>query len=188
MIINYHKLMDMLLIASGIATLLFSLIVGVFALYLGFKFFSVLTRDIDEEAEIKENNIAVAVLAGAFIFSIGNVLKTTVDPMIQTLFNILSGSYSIGLLLLNIGIMLLQFGLALVIGTLMLWLGIRIFMNLNHNIREFAEIRKNNIAVAIITASIVITLSLFISGGLEKLLQTIVITPGIDNAGLKPFG
>lgn len=180
--------MDMLLIASGIATLLFSLIIGVFALYLGFKFFTFLTRDIDEEAEIKENNIAVAVLAGSFIFSIGNVLKTTVDPMIHTLFNILSSEFGPALILQNIGVMLLQFGIALVVGTLVLWLGIRIFMNLNHNVREFTEIRKNNIAVSIITASIVITLSLFIAGGLEKLLQTIVITPGIDNAGLTPFG
>ena len=180
--------MDMLLIASGIATLLFSLIVGVFSLYLGFKFFTVLTKDIDEEAEIKENNIAVAIMAGSFIFSVGNVLRTTIDPMIHSLFNALTGGYSLGFFFLNLGAMLLQFSIALTVGTLILWLGVRIFMNLNHGVKEFEEIRKNNIAVAIITGAIIITLSLFIAVGLEKLLQVIVITPGIGNANLKPFG
>ena len=70
--------MDFLVVLSGISTLILSLILGIFVLYIGFKMFSTLSRTINEEEELQKNNIAVAILSGSFIFAMGLMMKSSV--------------------------------------------------------------------------------------------------------------
>ncbi|MCK5154136.1 MAG: DUF350 domain-containing protein [Spirochaetales bacterium] len=181
--------MNLLVVLSGISTLLLSLILGIFILFIGFKMFSGLSKTINEEEEIQNNNIAVAILSGSFIFAMGIMMKASIDPLIQSIFRaIFYNDSGISGILGHLSIALLQFIASLFISISSLWLGVKGFTWLTHNINEFEEIQKNNIAVSILMASIIITLSLFLQNGLEKLLQVLQFTPGINNSNLTPFG
>lgn len=181
--------MNMLVILSGISTLLLSLILGIFILLIGFKMFSGLSKSINEENEIQNNNIAVAILSGSFIFAMGLMMRTSIDPLIQSIFRaIFYNNSGISGLLGHLSIALLQFMASLFISIISLWLGVKGFTWLTHNINEFEEIKNNNIAVSILMASIIITLALFLQNGLEKLLQVLQFTPGLNNSNLTPFG
>ncbi len=181
--------MDLLVVLSGISTLLLSLIMGIFILFIGFKMFSGLSKNINEENEIKNNNIAVAILSGSFIFAMGIMMRSSVNPLIQSIFRaIFYNDSGISGVMGQLSIALLQFIASLVISIISLWFGVKGFTWLTKNIDEFDEIQKNNIAVAILMASIIITLSLFLQNGLEKLLQVVQFTPGLNNSNLTPFG
>ncbi len=181
--------MDLLVVLSGISTLLLSLIMGIFILFIGFKMFSGLSKNINEEKEIKNNNIAVAILSGSFIFAMGIMMRSSVNPLIQSIFRaIFYNDSGISGVMGQLSIALLQFIASLVISIISLWFGVKGFTWLTKNIDEFDEIQKNNIAVAILMASIIITLSLFLQNGLEKLLQVVQFTPGLNNSNLTPFG
>lgn len=180
--------MKPLVILSAISTLILSLVLGIFVLYLGFRLFSRLTVTINEEEELAHNNTAVAILCGSFIFSLGYMMKSAVYPLVRDFFNILFGGGDTGRILLGFGLILLQFAAALFISTGTLWLGVRGFSWLTGNIDEFEEIRGNNTAVAILMAVIIITLVMFLREGLEKLLQVIRLTPGLSSGTINPFG
>lgn len=181
--------MNLLVVLSGISTLLLSLILGIFILFIGFKMFSGLSKSLNEEDEIQENNIAVAILSGSFIFAMGIMMKTSIDPLIQSIFRaIFYNNAGISGMMGQLSIALLQFMASLFVSIFSLWFGVKGFTWLTHNINEFEEIQKNNIAVSILMASIIITLSLFLQNGLEKLLQVLQFTPGLNNSNLTPFG
>jgi len=181
--------MNLLVVLSGISTLLLSLLLGIFILFLGFKIFSGFSKSIDEEYELKQNNIAVAILSGSFILALGLMMKTSVNPLIQSIFRaIFYNDTGLAGTLGNLSISLLQFILTLLISVASLWLGVKGFTWLTRNIDEFEEIKNNNIAIAILMAAIIITLALFLQNGLEKLLQVLRFTPGLNNNNLTPFG
>lgn len=182
-------IMNPTVLFSAVATIIVSLVMGVFVLFLGFRLFSRFTHSINEEEELQNNNIAVAILCGSLIFSLGYIMKSAVYPLVRDFFNILIYSdQGSGRIVLGFGLILLQFFSALVISIGSLWLGVKGFSWLTKNIDEFEEIRRNNTAVSILMAVIVITLALFLQEGVEKLLQVIRLTPGISNSGLTPFG
>ena len=181
--------MNLLVLLSGISTVLLSLVLGVFVLFLGFRMFSRFTSGINEEEELLKNNIATAVLSGSLIFSLGYMMKSSIYPLVQAFFNVLFYSEaSLGRALLGFGIIILQFLIALFISIGSIWLGIKGFTWLTRNIDEFEEIRRNNIAVSILMAVIIITLALFLEEGIGRLLQVIQISPGLNNNSITPFG
>lgn len=151
--------------------------------------FSGFSKSINEEEELQKNNIAVAILSGSFILAMGLMMKTAVNPLIQSIFRaIFYNDTGLTGTLGNLSISLLQFILTLLISIASLWFGVKGFTWLTKNIDEFEEIKKNNIAVSILMAAIIITLALFLQNGLEKLLQVLRFTPGLNNNNLTPFG
>ena len=58
-------------------------------------------------------------------------------------------------------------------------ISIRLFTYMTKNINEFEELKKNNIAVAILTAVIVISISLLVKESLYLLLETFVPYPEV---------
>lgn len=181
--------MDWFVIFSGVATLFLSLFLGIFVLYWGYHLFSRFTRNMDEEKELLQNNVSVAILAGSFIFSLGYVLKSSLKPLVQSVFRIMFyGEQGWLWVFTSLLSLLLQFAVTLALSILTLWIGLKTFTRLNRNIREFEEIKKNNIAVAVFTGVILITLSLFVREGLDELLQVLILQPEIQNNGITPFG
>lgn len=181
--------MNLLVLLSGISAVILSLALGVFVLFIGFRFFSKLSVGIDEEEELQKDNIAVALLSGSLIFSLGIMMKSSIYPLIQAFFNILFyADLGTGRILLGLGYILLQFVIVLFISMSSLWFGVKAFTWLTKDIDEFEEIRNNNIAVSILMAVIIITLALFLQEGIERLLQVMPISPGLNNSSLTPFG
>ena len=65
--------------------------------------------------------------------------------------------------------------------TLVIFISIKLFTYMTKNINEFQEIKKNNLAVAILTATIIISISLLVKESLYLLLETFVPYPEVPN-------
>ncbi len=178
-----------MVITAGITALLLSAVLGIFVLYFGYYLFTKLTRQIDEEAELRQGNPAVGIVGAGFIFSLGLIMETALQPFLQTLFNTaVYSSEGAGRIAAGLGLMGLQFLGTLLIAVLALALGLKVFHSLTRHIDEWAQIRQGNIAVALITAAMTVTLALFLRTGTEHLLDVIQLSPGVQSSTAAPFG
>ena len=62
-----------------------------------------------------------------------------------------------------------------------IFIAIKLFTYMTTDINEFEELKKNNIAVSILTATIIISISLLIKESLYLLLESFVPYPDIPN-------
>jgi uncharacterized membrane protein YjfL (UPF0719 family) len=182
--------MNQFLFLNGIFSLILSMVLGIAVIYLGFNAFKKINRNLDEEFELRNNNVAVAVVSASFIISLGVLMKGVIDPITQTIFNLVFLYQQVGVswsdALAMIGIAFVQFTVALFISMASLTLGTRLYMKLNRKTDEFEEIANNNIAVAIVVAAITLTLAMMLSSGMEIFLNTIIPAPPSLNENI-PF-
>ena len=180
--------MNQFLFWNGLFNLLLALLLGIMAIYLGFNAFKRINTTIDEEFELRNNNVAVAVVSGSFIISLGILMKSVIDPISQSIFNLAYQYQQLGVnygeVFSTLGIVLLQFTAALFLSLATLTLGTRLFMKLNRKTDEITEVANNNIAVAIMVGAITVTLALMLSDGMETFLNAIVPAPPSLNENL----
>ncbi|MCR9143493.1 MAG: DUF350 domain-containing protein [bacterium] len=173
-------------VLGGIVTLIVSILLAVIVIHLGFVLFQHLTVRINEAEELKQNNVAVAILSGGYILSLGLIVKSSLAPVLQTFFLMTYGDqFSAGEILIHAGFMVLQVLAALLIAVLALMAGLAIFSRLANHMDELAEIKNNNVAVAIVLAVILVTFALFIEAGVASMLQAIVPAPPIQSESLR---
>jgi uncharacterized membrane protein YjfL (UPF0719 family) len=180
--------MNQFLLWNGLLSLMLAMLLGTLAIYIGFNAFKRINPQIDEEFELRNNNIAVGIVSASFIVSLGIMMRGVLDPVTQTVFNLAHKFEQFGVsmqdVLSSLGVIVLQFGVALALSLATLTLGTRIYMRLNRHTDELEEIANNNVAVAIVVGAITVTLALMLAGGMETLLQTIVPTPPVFNENL----
>ena len=173
--------MNQFLFWNGLFSLVLALLLGIATIYLGFNAFKRINSSIDEEFELRNNNIAVALVCAAFIVSLGILMRSVIDPISQTVFNLIYLYQQLGIsyneVFLTLGVVVLQFTVALFVSLATLTLGTRLYMKLNRNTDEITEIANNNIAVAVLVGAITVTLALMLSGGMETFLNAIVPAP-----------
>jgi uncharacterized membrane protein YjfL (UPF0719 family) len=152
--------LEVILFGLGIA--LVQLVVGLAlamgSVYLGLNMFDKLTEGIDEMAELKKGNVAVAILLGAIIFSIANVVEGGVVTLTSSLTSGMSGvQMAAGLV---IGVVNLLVGIILAVFTI--YIAIYVLDKITTTIDEFKELKKGNVAVAIMMAAVLLAVSFVI--------------------------
>ncbi len=170
---------------QGLIELGISLISAIFIFLYGFKVYDFMTKDIDEVAELKSNNIAIAIQVSAFIFSMMILIKASLLPAYDTLGYVMDQSFTVGLLVVTIIRIVVYFVLAAILAFILLWLAMKWFMMLNKSINEMEEIKNNNIAVAIIIAILLISTALLLHHGLVAFLSGLVPKPEMSKKFLE---
>lgn len=131
-------------------------------------------RNSNEES----GNLAEAILFSSIILSMGMLIQETANPIMNAfrLFMNQDLSYqSIFFKLLKV--MSIYLGMSLLFGFVVNFIGVILFTSLTRNINEWKAIRENNISVALITAIIVIVLTLSIKDGLGLIFESWVPYP-----------
>lgn len=178
--------MDLLLLIAGLVQVVLALLTAVLFVYAAFSFFRSMTRNIDEMKELANNNISVGLLSGSIIFSIAYIVKSSIEPATDALSQVLRSADSAILDYLKVtGIMLGHILIAGILSFFSVYLALRLFMGLTRHLDELAEIRRNNIAVGILVAVIVISIALFIEPGVRTILESLIPLPptGIAEIG-----
>jgi uncharacterized membrane protein YjfL (UPF0719 family) len=179
---NFH------LIILGLIEILVSALSGIIIYFISLKIFTFLTKDIDETKELKNNNIAVSILVSSFLFCIMLLIKASIGPSMETLgfamIPINTSLKSVGFALLRIIIMFL---ISAVFAFVFLWVSVLVFMLLTSKIDEMQEIKKNNIAVSIIVAVLMLSLAIIILDPLKTLLKGFVSAPVISDVMKEPL-
>ncbi|MCX8197314.1 MAG: DUF350 domain-containing protein [Candidatus Micrarchaeota archaeon] len=154
----------------SLVQLIVGLVLAMGSVYLGLRMFDKLTESTDEMAELKKGNVAIAILLGAIIFSIANVVEGGVSNLTQTVSPGLSPMQLVAALI--IGVVNLVIGVLLAIFAI--YIAISVLDKITVGIDEFKELKRGNVAVAIMMAAVLFAVSFVIKGavvGMASLLS-----------------
>jgi uncharacterized membrane protein YjfL (UPF0719 family) len=172
--------MNTTVLIKGLIELGIAFLASIFIFFISFKFFTIVTRKIDDVEEIFKNNIAVALLAGAFLFGIMICIQQAVGSSMDNLSVIMNEeNLAPTTILLSVARIIVFFVLAAVFSFLILWLALFFFTIFTPKIDEWDEIKKNNIAIAMVLGSFLVITSLFLAKPLATLLDGLIPPPMI---------
>ena len=160
--------------AVGLAQLVLAVILAVVALYIGFSVLTRITKGLDEEKELAKGNVAVGIVVASVFFAIAFVVQAGVTGVSTGL----SKALGIGILTLD-GILIvcasffqLVIGIALAIGAI--YLALNVLDKLTKGIEEFEEIKKGNVAVAIMMGGVIISVAVIIQSGVVGITNALL--------------
>ncbi|MCX8202288.1 MAG: DUF350 domain-containing protein [Candidatus Micrarchaeota archaeon] len=146
---------------------------AILSVYLGLRFYDKMTKGIDEIKELKRGNPAVAIILAALILSIGNIVQQGVKQFD----NILLKGVSLPLFIVSFILAIVHLGIVILIAILTIYIAIRILDSMTVGIDELGEIKKGNVAVAILVASVVYLVSLVVSGAIGDISNLSIFNP-----------
>ena len=156
-------------IVVALLQLLIGLALAMSSVYLGLRMFDRMTEGINEMDEIKKGNVAVGILMAAVVFSIANVVQKGVGNLTTSIpLNMGMGPMIVGLVL---GI--LQLLIAVGAAAFSINLAIKVLDKITTDIDEMKELKRGNVAVAIVMAGVLLAVSFVISSGVEGLSHAV---------------
>lgn len=158
----------------GLIEILAALSIGIFILAITYQAVRAYGR---RRYDIQPNNLAYSLFTAAVLFSIGYLVSGVIQPLIS-LFRLLAtrDNDSINLALSFIGTGAIYIALAFACGVVIVVSGIAIYTFLTP-IDEFKELKNNNIGVAVIVGTIIITLSMMARDGVSLLIESLIPYP-----------
>jgi uncharacterized membrane protein YjfL (UPF0719 family) len=160
----------LILLALGILKVLISLVFSVAAVYFAIRFFDWLTKGIDEWKEIAKGNVAVAIYLAAFVFTVSLILEPGLSKLTTDISSFFSNGFALNILIW-FTFDLLSLILTIIISSLVLYVAIHLIDYLSHGMKKFEQLKKGNVAVAIILAAILIAVGLVIRQGVSVLVE-----------------
>jgi len=129
--------------------------------------------------DINQNNQAFGIFMASILFSVGYLVSGVIHPLLS-LFRILATRdiSTLQLVLSFLGYGALYISMAFAAALSVCFLGVIIY-NYITPIDEVAELKNNNLAVALVVGSIIITLSLMTYDGVELLIESFIPYPAM---------
>jgi uncharacterized membrane protein YjfL (UPF0719 family) len=148
--------------------------IGVFILALTYQTVKYIGR---KKYDIQPGNLAYSIFTAAVLFAIGYMVSSVIQPLIS-LFRLLAAnendSFKLGLSFIGNGA--IYIAMAFVAGVLVCFLSVAIYTSITP-LDEFAELRNNNVGVALIVGTITITLALLTKDGVALLIESMIPYP-----------
>jgi len=155
-------------IGLGVLQLVVGLVLAIASIYIGLSLFGKFTKGINEEEELKKGNVAVGLLMAAIILSIANVVQSGVVGLTSALTMGFSVNAIIG------GVIQLLVGIVLAV--LSIYIAINVLDKITKNIDEMEELKKGNVAVAILMAGVLIAVSFVVQAGVSGIAKAIGVS------------
>lgn len=147
----------------GIVQLIVGLSLAAFSITKGLQLLSRLLGGLDIWAEIKNRNIAVALLAAGVVISYTRVISGGIDAMTRSLFTLGAGGVLNGVIGLVAGV--INLFVAIAVASFAITVVFRVMDKLTSNIDEKAEFKANNPAIGAIYCGILIGVSSLVAAG-----------------------
>lgn len=161
-------------ILVGIGQLVVAIILAVAALYIGFYVLGRITKAMEGEKEIAKGNAAVGILVASVFIAIGVVIQSGVAGISTGI----SKALKIGILSLDgmvaIGASVLQLILGIVLAVAAIYLALNVLDRLTKGVMEFEELKKGNVAVALVMAGVIITTAIIIQEGVLGITAALI--------------
>lgn len=168
-------------IIIGIVELILSFLLGLLTVWMAFRWFARLTKELNEIKELQKNNMAVGILLSAVLIATALIVRQSIYPAMSTWQTFAHQGFDATSIAAAIGITLLSLILSLALSLLGIWGAVNVFCRLTSDIDEIAEIGQNNIAVALVLGTLIVVMGLFLSHGVLSLLSSIIPMPAFEN-------
>jgi uncharacterized membrane protein YjfL (UPF0719 family) len=177
-----HRLVNLAIgLGLAIISLFISLWLAMKAVEMAINMFDKVTEGMDEWEELRKGNVAVGILMAAVIMAVGNIISSSVTGLSGALMHPkLEVAYA-----LQVVVAVINLVIGLWIGTYVIGLAIKILDKMTKNIEEMKEIAKGNVAVAIMVAGVLISVSVVVGQGVESIgkianVESVANVVGLD--------
>ena len=123
------------------------------------------TKGLHEIRELRKGNLAVAIYVAAFVFSISMVIEGGVAQIVSVFNPDSTPTIIVLVTVFNI----IKLFISVVFAVVAIYLALRVVNKITPEIDEFEEIASGNVAVAIFTAAILISVSFIIRATVSNL-------------------
>lgn len=160
----------------GIVEILSSLSSGIVILYITYKLVKSYGR---RKLHIEKYNKAFNILLAGILFSVGYIVSGVIQPILDS-YRILSDTdiSHTKLILSFIGYGGLFIAIAYILAMGVVILGVKIYSAMTP-INEAQEIKEANVGVAIVLTTVIVTLALFSSSGINLLVESFIPYPDL---------
>jgi uncharacterized membrane protein YjfL (UPF0719 family) len=135
---------------------------------------SKIIKNIDEEKELAKGNVAVGIIVASVFVAIALVVQSGVSGLSVGI----GKAASVGLFsldgILAIGAAFVQLILGIVLAIAAIYLALNILDKLTKGVDEFEEIKKGNIAVALMMGGVIIAVAVIIQSGVLGITAALV--------------
>jgi uncharacterized membrane protein YjfL (UPF0719 family) len=152
----------------GLIQLLIAIILAVVALYIGYSVFSRITKGIEEEKELMKGNAAVGILIASVFFAIAIVVQSGIAGISIGITQALSGDW------FSLLAAIIQLILGIILAIVAIYLALSVLDRLTKGVNEFDEIKKGNVAVALMMAGVIVATALIIQSGVVGITSALV--------------
>ncbi|MFA5077664.1 MAG: DUF350 domain-containing protein [Candidatus Micrarchaeia archaeon] len=139
------------------------LVVSMGAVYIALRTFDIFTKNLDEWKEMKKGNSAVGLLLGGIIISISLVLERGVSTLTAPI----TAGMEPNTLVIALALGLVNLAVSLLASVFAIYVAIKVLDAITTDIDEMAELRKGNIAVAIMMVAVLVAVSFVVRGAVE---------------------
>ena len=160
---------------KGTSELIVSILIGVTLLYMTYK---IMDRFIRNKYKIGIDNTSYAIFSGSVLFSVAYMITGIKDPILNSLQLVQSqAAYEGSPIFDAIKYSALFIGLIVLLTALINLIAISLFMLMTVKVDELAEMKRKNVSVSIITAVIIISISLMVKDSVYLILEAFVPYP-----------
>jgi len=136
--------------------------------------------------ELRQGNVAACIVHAASLVALGllvqHAVQATSDAVDLTVQSPPIHLATVGRL---VGAAILHVGLSLGVGVTVLGTGVLLFDRMTPGIDELAEVRKGNVAAALILSAILLVLALLTAPGLQAALNGLIPFPQLPEGALR---
>mgnify|MGYP001455816855 FL=1 len=160
--------MDIVNAFVGLVQLLIAILMAVAALYIGYSTFSKITRGMDEAAELKKGNVAVGIIIASILFAIAIVVQAGIAGISIGIMNALQGDW------FSLIAAVIQLILGIILAVAVSYFALNVMDKLTKGIDEFEELKKGNVAVALLMAGVIIATAVIIQSGVIGITSALI--------------
>ncbi len=164
----------------ALAQLIMGLALAIGSIYISLKLFDKFTKNLDEWTEIKNGNVAVGLLFGGIILSIAIIIEGGVSGIM--VYVVPGMSLTAGIVGFAIGIVNLI--IIMIAAVVSVYIAITVLDKITQDIDEIAELKKGNVAVAIMMVAVLLAVSFVTKGAVNGVIGIINMTEIIELFGL----
>jgi uncharacterized membrane protein YjfL (UPF0719 family) len=152
----------------GLIQLVIAIILAVVALYIGYSVFSKITKGIEEDKELMKGNVAVGIIIAAILFAIAIVVQSGIAGISIGIINALSGDW------FSLIAAIIQLILGIILAIVAIYLALSVLDHLTKGVNEWEEIKKGNVAVALMMAGVIVATALIIQSGVVGITSALI--------------
>lgn len=169
--------MNLLLVAVGLSKVLFGGLVAALGIWLAFRGLNRLL-DTDPTRDLREGNVAAGVVHAASLLALGLLAQNAVNATFDAVDLTFRGSLPRPGMLAQLAVFaFMHVGVSLLVGTGVLALGVLLFDKMTPGVDELAEVRRGNVALALVLAAILLVIALLTAPGLQATLNGLIPFP-----------
>lgn len=169
--------MNETILLKGMSELILAILIGVTLLYFTYK---IMDRFIRKKYKIGIDNTSYSIFSGSVLFSVGYMITGVKDPILNSLQLLESqAGYDGSPVLDAIKYSALFIGLIVILTALINLIAISLFMIMTAKVDELDEMKRKNVSVSIITAVIIISISLMVKDSVYLILEAFVPYPAM---------